>query len=78
MAGDVIPEVVKVIESKRTGKEKDFTMPDRCPVCGSKAERPEGEAVHRCTGIACPAQIKENLAHFVSKGAMDIDGKWAQ
>jgi len=73
-AGDVIPEVVKVVESKRTGKEKKFTMPDRCPVCGSKAERPLGEAVHRCTGIACPAQIKENLAHFVSKGAMDMDG----
>jgi DNA ligase (NAD+) len=73
-AGDVIPEVVKVVASKRTGKERKFTMPDRCPVCGSKAERPEGEAVHRCTGIACPAQIKENLAHFVSKGAMDMDG----
>jgi DNA ligase (NAD+) len=73
-AGDVIPEVVKVVESRRTGKERKFTMPDRCPVCGSKAERPEGEAVHRCTGIACPAQIKENLAHFVSKGAMDVDG----
>lgn len=73
-AGDVIPEVVKVVESKRTGRERKFTMPDRCPVCGSKAERPEGEAVHRCTGIACPAQIKENLAHFVSKGAMDMDG----
>jgi DNA ligase (NAD+) len=73
-AGDVIPEVVKVVESKRTGKEKKFVMPDRCPVCGSKVERPEGEAIHRCTGIACPAQIKENLAHFVSKGAMDMDG----
>jgi DNA ligase (NAD+) len=73
-AGDVIPEVVKVVSSRRTGKERKFTMPDRCPVCGSKAERPEGEAVHRCTGIACPAQIKENLAHFVSKGAMDMDG----
>jgi DNA ligase (NAD+) len=73
-AGDVIPEVVKVVESKRTGRERKFTMPDRCPVCGSKVERPEGEAVHRCTGIACPAQIKENLAHFVSKGAMDMDG----
>jgi DNA ligase (NAD+) len=73
-AGDVIPEVVEVVESKRTGNEREFTMPDRCPVCGSKAERPEGEAVYRCTGIACPAQIKENLAHFVSKGAMDIDG----
>jgi DNA ligase (NAD+) len=68
-AGDVIPEVVKVVSSKRTGKEEKFSMPDRCPVCGSKAERPEGEAVLRCTGIACPAQIKENLAYFVSKGA---------
>ena len=73
-AGDVIPEVVSVVASKRTGKEKKFVMPDRCPVCGSKVERPEGEAIHRCTGIACPAQIKENLAHFVSKGAMDMDG----
>lgn len=73
-AGDVIPEVVKVVESKRTGKEKRFVMPDKCPVCGSKAERPPGEAIHRCTGIACPAQIKENLAHFAWKGAMDIDG----
>jgi DNA ligase (NAD+) len=73
-AGDVIPEVVKVIETKRTGREKPFLMPDLCPVCGSKVERPAGEAVHRCTGLACPAQIKENLAHFASKGAMDIDG----
>ena len=73
-AGDVIPEVVKVIETKRTGREKPFIMPDLCPVCGSKVERPEGEAVHRCTGLACPAQIKEHLAHFASKGAMDIDG----
>ncbi|MBS1237562.1 MAG: ligA, partial [Deltaproteobacteria bacterium] len=73
-AGDVIPEVVKVIETKRTGREKPFTMPDLCPICGSKVERPEGEAVHRCTGLACPAQIKEHLSHFASKGAMDIDG----
>jgi len=73
-AGDVIPEVVKVVESERTGNERAFTMPDRCPVCGSKAERPEGESIHRCTGFACPAQIKENLAHFVSKGAMNMDG----
>ena len=73
-AGDVIPEVVKVIETKRTGREKPFIMPDLCPVCGSKVERPEGDAVHRCTGLACPAQIKEHLAHFASKGAMDIDG----
>jgi DNA ligase (NAD+) len=73
-AGDVIPEVVQVIVSKRTGGEKPFTMPDRCPVCGSRVERPAGEAVHRCTGLACPSQIKENLAHFASRGAMDIDG----
>jgi DNA ligase (NAD+) len=73
-AGDVIPEVVSVVASKRTGKEKKFVMPDKCPVCGSKVERPEGEAIHRCTNVACPAQIKENLAHFVSKGAMDMDG----
>ena len=73
-AGDVIPEVVKVITSRRTGKEKKFQMPDRCPVCGSKVERPPGEAVHRCTGIACPAQIKEKMYHFVSKWAMDMDG----
>jgi len=73
-AGDVIPEVVKVITSKRIGKEKIFQMPDKCPVCGSTVERPEGEAVHRCTGIACPAQIKEKMYHFVSKWAMDMDG----
>ncbi len=73
-AGDVIPEVVKVIESKRTGAEMEFTMPESCPSCGSKVERPEGEAIHRCTGIDCPARIKENLSHFVSKGAMDIEG----
>jgi DNA ligase (NAD+) len=73
-AGDVIPEVVKVVDSTKTGREREFTMPDICPVCGSRVERPEGEAIHRCTGIACPAQIKENLAHFVSKGAMNMDG----
>jgi DNA ligase (NAD+) len=73
-AGDVIPEVVKVVESKRTGNEKRFTVPDRCPVCGSRVEKHEGEAIHRCTGMNCPAQVKENLAHFASKGAMHIDG----
>ncbi|MBN1103813.1 MAG: NAD-dependent DNA ligase LigA [Deltaproteobacteria bacterium] len=73
-AGDVIPEVVKVIESKRTGTERPFVMPEYCPVCGSRVERPEGEAVHRCTGMACPAQIKENLFHFASRGAMDMEG----
>ncbi len=73
-AGDVIPEVVMVIKNKRTGKEKKFIFPEKCPVCGSKVERPPGEAVHRCTGIACPAQLKERISHFACKGGMDIDG----
>ncbi|HVP35458.1 MAG TPA: NAD-dependent DNA ligase LigA, partial [Terriglobales bacterium] len=73
-AGDVIPEVVMVIKSKRTGKERKFVFPDKCPVCGSKVERPQGEAVHRCTGIACPAQLKERISHFASKGGMDMEG----
>lgn len=73
-AGDVIPEVVKVIESMRTGKERPFVMPDRCPVCGSRVERLKGESAHRCTGISCPAQVKENLFHFASRGAMDMEG----
>lgn len=73
-AGDVIPEVVSVVPTKRTGKEKKFKMPKRCPVCGSDIYRPEGEAVTRCTGIACPAQLREHLLHYASRGALDIDG----
>jgi DNA ligase (NAD+) len=73
-AGDVIPEVVKVIESMRTGGEKPFVMPDRCPVCGSRVERLEGASAHRCTGLSCPAQVKENLFHFASRAAMDMEG----
>ena len=73
-AGDVIPEVVKVIESKRTGKEKQFSMPGRCPVCNAQVFKSEGEAVYRCLGISCPAKLKEGLKHFASKSAMDIDG----
>ncbi|MFQ5640944.1 MAG: NAD-dependent DNA ligase LigA [bacterium] len=73
-AGDVIPEVVKVIESKRSDKEKKYRLPDKCPVCGSLVVRLEGEAVHRCQNLSCPAQLKEGIRHFVSKGAMDIDG----
>ncbi len=73
-AGDVIPEVVMVIKNKRIGKERKFIFPDKCPVCGSKVERPPGEAVHRCTGIACPAQLKERISHFASKGGMDMEG----
>jgi len=73
-AGDVIPEIVSVITSKRKGSEKVFRLPDRCPVCGSMVIRLEGEAAHRCIDIACPAQIKEHIRHFVSRGAMDIEG----
>ncbi len=73
-AGDVIPEVVMVIKNKRNGKERKFVFPDKCPVCGSKVERLPGEAVHRCTGIACPAQLKERISHFASKGGMDMEG----
>lgn len=73
-AGDVIPEVVKVIEFKRTGKEKIFSMPQNCPVCGSDTIRLEGEAVKRCINTNCPAQVKERIKHFASKGAFDIDG----
>jgi DNA ligase (NAD+) len=73
-AGDVIPEVVKVVTSKRSGDEKPFTMPDRCPECGSEIVRLEGEAAHRCIGLDCPAQIKGNIKHFASRGGMDIEG----
>jgi DNA ligase (NAD+) len=73
-AGDVIPEVVKVITSKRTGAERRFVMPENCPVCGSDVVRLPGEAVHRCVGISCAAQLKGRIRHFASKRAMDIDG----
>jgi DNA ligase (NAD+) len=73
-AGDVIPEIVKVITSQRTGAEKKFTMPRMCPVCKSEVVRGQDEAAARCINIACPAQIKERIKHFASKGAFDIDG----
>lgn len=73
-AGDVIPEVVKVLKEKRNGNEKEFKMPEKCPVCGAKTERLEGEVAVRCTGIECPAKLYRNLVHFVSREAMNIDG----
>jgi DNA ligase (NAD+) len=73
-AGDVIPEVVSVVEDKRPSSSQPFSMPDHCPVCGSEAVRLEGEAVRRCPNASCPAQIKEHLIHFGSKSALDIDG----
>lgn len=73
-AGDVIPEVVQVIKEKRTGDEREFVMPSKCPECGGEVERPEGEAVARCVNLACPAQLKERIVHFASRGAMNIEG----
>ncbi|MCC7202248.1 MAG: NAD-dependent DNA ligase LigA [Nitrospirae bacterium] len=71
-AGDVIPEVVKVIETRRTGAEVPFKIPDRCPVCGSDVIKED--VYYRCTGINCPAQLKERIQHFASRRAMDIEG----
>jgi len=73
-AGDVIPEVVKVITSQRTGTESIFKMPRHCPACHSSVVRAEDEAALRCTNTACSAQVKERIKHFASKGAFDIDG----
>ena len=73
-AGDVIPYVVQVLPERRTGEERRFIMPDRCPVCGAAVYREEGEAAYRCIGISCPAKLKESLKFFASRGAMDIEG----
>ena len=73
-AGDVIPEVVKVIKSKRNGTEKSFSMPSACPVCGSKTIRIEGEVAVRCINPYCRAQLVERIFHYASKPAMDIEG----
>lgn len=73
-AGDVIPYVVGPLVERRDGSEEKFRMPAECPACGSPVVRIEGEAAYRCTDRQCPAQFKEALRHFASKGAMDIDG----
>lgn len=74
-AGDVIPQVVSVVESERPAESKEVIFPIHCPVCGSDVERVEGEAVARCTGgLICGAQRKESLKHFVSRRALDVDG----
>lgn len=74
-AGDVIPEVVKVVQERREGDPPEFEMPAKCPVCGSDVERAEGEAVSRCSGgLVCKAQRKQSLQHFASRRAMDIEG----
>lgn len=73
-AGDVIPEIVKVIASMRTGAEKDFYMPVNCPVCRAKVMREQNEIAARCINADCPAQIKERIKHFASKAAFDVEG----
>jgi DNA ligase (NAD+) len=73
-AGDVIPQVVAVVKSKRKKGTRKWRLPSRCPVCGSRAVRAEGEAVTRCPNIDCPAQLKNNLRHLASRGALDVDG----
>lgn len=72
-AGDVIPEVVRVVLEKRPAKSKPFQMPESCPVCGEKTEKPEDEVVTRCVNPFCPAILKESLKHFAARRAMNID-----
>jgi len=73
-AGDVIPEVVSVDREKRDGSETPFTMPERCPECGARVVRIEGEVALRCINLSCQAQLREHISHFASRPALDIDG----
>lgn len=73
-AGDVIPHVLEVKREKRTGREREFPPPGKCPVCGSAVVREEGEAAYRCIGLNCAAQVRERLRHYASRAAMDIEG----
>ncbi len=73
-AGDIIPEVLEVVKELRTGGEREFAMPSRCPVCGAETVREEGEAAVRCTGGECPAQLARNIIHYTGRDAMDIEG----
>jgi len=73
-AGEIIPQVVRVLLDRRPPGTVPFSMPDRCPACGSAVVREEGEVVRRCTGATCPAKRREALLHFASRGGMDIQG----
>lgn len=80
-AGDVIPEVVRPLPEKRTGREKIFQFPEKCPVCQGKVDRLPGEVAYRCLNISCPARLTQGLKHFVSKSGLDIEGvgqKWIE
>ena len=73
-AGDVIPEVVKIIKSKRPQNTSKYILPATCPVCSEKVLRPKDESVARCNNFSCPAQVKGRIKHFISKGGLDIEG----
>lgn len=73
-AGEIIPEILEVVLSKRPENAVPYFLPDKCPICGAKTERDEDGPFLRCTGAECPAQLSRNIAHFVSRDAMDIDG----
>lgn len=73
-AGDVIPQIVRVMEDRRTGDERPWHMPDYCPVCGYPTIRKEGEAARYCSNPECPERLRQEILHFVSRGAMDIGG----
>jgi DNA ligase, NAD-dependent len=73
-SGEIIPQVLQVIESRRTGEEREYEFPKICPVCASPVVRPEGEAVTRCTNPDCPAKVKARILYFASRKAMDIEG----
>jgi len=73
-AGDVIPYIAGVVTERRTGKERKFRMPAKCPACGSPVVREEGEVFYRCVGLSCPAKLRESIRHFASKHALDIHG----
>lgn len=73
-SGDVIPQVVSVMKDRRTGREKPFAWPSKCPVCKSAVFKPEGEVISRCVNPSCPAKVRESILHFAGRRAMDIDG----
>jgi len=73
-SGEIIPKVLSVVTSRRTGEEKSFRFPKKCPVCGGVVSRPEGEVVSRCVAADCPAQLKARLLHYASRRAMRIEG----
>jgi DNA ligase (NAD+) len=73
-AGEVIPQVVRPLVERRTGNERAFTMPDRCPACGTAVERPADEAMRYCPNVSCPGRVLEGIVHYASRDAMDIRG----